>query len=263
MNSSENPDFGVPARATILAAGLVASLSLAGTALAADSDSNLDLRMGADPVVDTVIYWGGDLNYSRSTRYGGGVGAGFVTALNGDLGASGWTLTGNLGLSSSLDIGSRSQSFYGSLLLGHQWTWPDFYVSLAGGVHYVNNNETPGGGATDGDRLGAIVQYGIETTRTNAFYLQSYGSASTAYNQLYAHVKAGYKAETLRFGGEFTVSDDIGGMPTLRYGAFLGDIPLAKKLSMVVSAGYQHELDPTAPNGFYATIGFAVPLSLR
>lgn len=242
---------------------MAASLSLAGTALAADSDSNLDLRMGADPVVDTVIYWGGNLNYSRSTRYGGGLDAGFVTALNGDLGASGWTLSTNLGFSSSVDIGSRSQSFYGSLLLGYLWHLPDFYVSLAGGVQYVNNNETPGGGVTDGDQIGAIIHYNFETTRTNAFYLQSYGSASTAYNQLYGHVKAGYKAETLRFGGEFTVFDDIGGMPTLRYGAFLGGIPLAENLNMAISAGYQHEMAPTAPNGFYATIGFAVPLSLR
>lgn len=237
------------------------ALLVAGPALAADDDTGEDLV--AEQVFDTVIYWSGDFNYSRSNRYGYGADAGFVTALNGDIGTSGWTFTGNIGLSRSVDPGSSSKSFAGSLLFGYQWNAPDYYVSVAAGGQYINNNETPGGGPTDGDKLGAVFQYVFETNRVDAFYLQSFGAASTAYDQLYFHAKAGYKTATLRFGGEFSAFDDEGSRPTLRYGAFLGDIPLGENVSMVVSVGYQHELDRSVSDGVYATLGFSAALSTR
>jgi hypothetical protein len=261
MKPGDSSAFARPARIAVAVAGMAVTFSIAGPALAADA--NLGLRMGDGPAQDTVVYWGADLSYSMATRYGYGFDAGFVTALNGDIGASGWTFTGNLGYSRSIGPAFNSSTFSGSALLGYQWVMPSFYFTLAGGVHYINNNETPGGGVTDGDTIGAIVQYGFETTRVNALYVQSYGAASTAYGQLYFHVKGGYKTANLRFGAEFTASDDIGGMPALRYGAFVGDITLAENLNMVISAGYQQELDPTVPDSFYALLGFSMPFSIR
>ena len=244
-----------------LAAGLAMAIASPGAALAADP--LLEQRMAPNPTIDTVVYWGADFTYGNSDRNGIGVDAGFVTALNGDLGSGGWTISGNLGLSRSEDIGSDTESVYGSLLLGYIWPGQGYYFTAAGGVNFVNNDETPPGSVTDGSSVGAIVQYGFETTRSNAFYAQSYGSYSTANDQVYVHAKVGYKASRLRFGPEFTVSDDKGSRPTLRYGAFVGDITLGEKVSMIVSAGYQQELEPGTADRFYAAVGFSVPLSLR
>ena len=244
-----------------LAAGLAMAIASPGAALAADT--LLEQRMAPNPTIDTVVYWGADFTYANSDKNGVGVDAGFVTALNGDLGAAGWTVSGNLGLSRSEDVGSDTEAVYGSLLLGYIWPGQGYYFTAAGGVNFVNNDENPPGSPTDGSTVGAIAQYGFETTSENAFYAQSYRSYSTAHDEVYVHAKVGYKASQLRFGPEFTLSDDKFSRPTLRYGAFVGDIPLGQKVSMVVSAGYQQELDPGAKDSFYATVGFAVPLSLR
>ncbi|MBW3096024.1 cellulose biosynthesis protein BcsS [Pseudohoeflea coraliihabitans] len=214
----------------------------------------------SEPAYDTVVYWGADYANTDSDAFG--LDAGFVTALNGNIAASGWIMSGSIGYGNTDAPLSETDSVYGTLLLGYQWVMPDFYVSLAGGAHVVNNDENPPGGITDGSEFGAIAQYGFETTRTNSLYFQSYGSFSTAYDQVYLHAKAGYKLPTLRFGGEFTVFDEVASSSTLRYGAFVGDIPLTDRLSMVVSAGYQDE-QGSSDDGFYATIGFAVPFSLR
>jgi len=243
------------------AAGSTAVL-LAGAANAADSFNHQ--RMGSpEPVIDSVIYWGSDLSYGNSGRYGLGVDAGFVTALNGDLGIEGWTLTGNLGLSRSVDLASRTNAAYGSVLLGYLWPMDGYYFSLGAGVNVINNNQTPPGGPTDGSKIGALIQYGFETTQTNAFYTQSYGSYSTANDEIYFHAKAGYKNATLRFGPEFTLSDDNGGQPTLRFGGVVGDIPLGDKVKMSISAGYQRDLNPGVADRFYTMVGFSVPLSTR
>lgn len=244
-----------------LLTALVLAMALPGTAFAADT--LLEQRMAPNAPVDTVIYWGGDFTYGSSGRYGAGVDAGFVKALNGNLGRAGWTISGNLGLSRSVDVGTRTNSVYGSALLGYIWPGQGYYFTLGAGVNVVANDETPSGGVTDGSKVGAIVQYGFETTRENALYLQSYGAYSTANDQIYFHAKAGYKTSKLRFGPEFTLSDDRGGRATLRYGAFVGDIPVGGKVSMVVSAGYQQELEPGTKDRFYATVGFSVPFSSR
>lgn len=244
----------------VVVAGSVALL-LPNFATAADV--GLEQRMAGTPRYDTVIYWGADGAFRGGDGRGYGADTGFVTALNGDIGSTGWTLGGNLNLSRTTAPLSSTDSFGASLLLGHQWHAPGYYFSLAGGVNYVHNDETPGGGPTDGDKVGAIVQYGIETKNVDALYLQSYGAYSTAFDQVYFHAKAGYKTPGLRFGGEFTAFDDKGSRPTLRYGAFVGDVPLGGGLSMVVSAGYQQERDPGKRDGFYTTVGFSVPLSLR
>jgi hypothetical protein len=212
---------------------------------------------------DTVVYWGADVNWSRSSEYGFGADLGLVTALNGDLAASGWTFAANAGASHSNAPGSETNSFYDTLLLGHLWQLPDYYVSLSGGAHFVDNDENPGGGPTDGGEVGAIVQYGFETKATNAFYAQSYGGVSTVYDQIYLHAKAGYKAADLRYGAELTLFDEKANRKTLRYGAFIGDIAVTESVSMVISAGYQEDTEPGDKDGIYATVGFSVPLSLR
>ena len=212
---------------------------------------------------DTVIYWGTDFARNSDGKKDYGAGAGFVTALNGDIGTSGWTLTGNIGGSKTENVLFSSKSIYASALIGHQWHAPGYYFTLGGGVNYINNDETPSGGVNDGSKVGAIAQYGFETKKVDAFYMQSYGAYSTAFDQTYLHAKIGYKTPVLRFGPEITFFDEKTSQSTLRYGGFIGDISITESLSMVVSAGYQHELEPGVEDGFYATVGFAIPLSLR
>tara|TARA_Y100000815_G_scaffold45055_1_gene37118 strand:- start:252 stop:983 length:732 start_codon:yes stop_codon:yes gene_type:complete len=226
------------------------------------ADSTIESRMAGAETYDTVIYGGADYANGGSIEDDYGVDFGFVTALNGDIGTSGWVVTGNIGYGETDSI-VDSDTFSTSLLLGYLWQMPDYYFTLSGGVHYVDNNDAVPGSPTDGSEVGVIGQYGFETSAVNAFYAQSYGSLSSVNDQAYGHVKAGYKTETLRFGGEFTVFDETASRPTLRYGAFLGDIPLGERVNMVVSAGYQQDLEPGNEDGFYTTIGFSIPFSLR
>ncbi len=212
--------------------------------------------------VGTVIYWGGDLANNQNDQTSGGIGAGFTTALDGDLGQSGWIVSGYLGGGWVDGNTSRTDAAYGSLAAGYLWAAPDYYVSLQAGVHFVNNNESPGGGPTDGSEIGALFQYSFETTRSNAFYAQSYGSLSTAFEQRYAHVKTGYKTSTFTYGAEFTYLDSEDSGDTKRYGAFVGNIPIGK-LSMTIGAGYQQESEPSLSDGVYGTVGFSVPFPIR
>lgn len=240
----------------VLFAGML-SIGVSGNTNASEPDVAFE---GAS--IDTVLYWGFEYNRASSRQDGFGIDGGFVTALNGNLDLSGWIVTGNLGYSESNSRGSDTDSVYASALAGHLWQTSDFYVSLAGGLHYINNDESPSGGVTDGDKVGLIVQYGFETKRVEAPYVQSYGSYSTAYDSVYAHIKAGYKTHRLKYGAELTGYDEKGGKGTMRYGAFVGDIPLGQ-LTMGVSAGYQDELEPGNKDGFYALTEFSMPLSLR
>lgn len=212
---------------------------------------------------DTVLFWGAGTGAPGTDSADSSANIGFVTALNGDIGRSGWTITSSVGLGRTNAPLSRTKSFYSSLLVGHQWTLPGYYFSLSAGLHYRNNRERPSGSPTDGDDVGLTVQYGFDTSAVDALYLHSFGAWSTVADQVYFHLKAGRRTQRLRFGGEFTLSDDAWSRPTLRYGVFVGDIALAGPVSVTVSAGYLRHLEPGKSDGFYATAGFSMPLRLR
>jgi len=251
-------------RAAQQVAGIAAAVMVAATVSTAhaDQDGASQDETIYDKTYDTVVYWGGDFAHN-DTEVATGASAGFVTALHGDIGTSDWIATGGLGVSRTDTNVSNSDGFYGSLLVGHQWHLPGVYVSLSGGANLVDNAESPGGGPTDGTEVGAIFQYGFETTALETVHIQSYGAYSTAYDQIYLHAKAGHRIEGLRFGPEFTLFDEDATRPTLRFGGFIGDIPITDAIGMVVAAGLQHELEPGEADGFYATVSFAVPLALR
>jgi len=209
------------------------------------------------------VYWGSDAVLKGSGYHGIGIDAGFATAINGNLSSSGWIISGNTGYSHTKDAGSKTNSFYTSALFGHLWQMPDYYLSLSGGVNFNNNDETPSGGKTDGSKVGAVLAYGFETKSVDALYVQSYGSVSTVYNQLYLHGKLGYKTASFNYGGEYTFSDDKGSKATHRFGGFIGDISIGEKVTMGVSAGYQHSREPGDKDGAYATIAFSMPISFH
>lgn len=213
--------------------------------------------------VDTVLFWGAGSGAPGTDSADSAANIGFVTALNGDIGRSGWIITSSAGLGLTNAPLSRTKSFYSSLLVGHQWTLPGYSFSLSAGLHYRNNRERPGGGPTDGGDAGVTVQYGFDTRTVDALYLHAYGAYSTVADQIYFHLKAGRRTQRLRFGGEFTLSDDAWSRPTLRYGVFVGDIALPGSVSAVVSAGYLRHLEPGKSDGFYAGAGFSMPLRLR
>lgn len=212
---------------------------------------------------DTVLFWGGGAGAPGTDSADSSANIGFVTALNGDIGRSGWTITGSAGLGRTDAPLSRTKSFYSSLLVGHQWTLPGYSFSLSAGLHYRNNRERPAGGPTDGDDAGVTIHYGFDTRAVDAPYFHAYGAYSTVADQIHFHVKAGRKTQRLRFGGEFTLSDDAWSRPTLRSGVFVGDIALAGPLAMSVSAGYLRHLQPGRSDGFYAGASFWMPLRLR
>ena len=210
---------------------------------------------------DSVLYWGAD-----AVGIAGGrdlnAGIGFVTALDGDIGRPGWIVGGSFGLGRARTPWSATESRYAAFAAGHQWMTPAHYLSLSAGLAWRDKNSTPAYGG-DGGRFGAVIRYGFETRAAEAPYLQSYGAYSTIDDEVHFHLRAGRRASGLRFGGEFTLFDDARDRPTLRYGAFLGDIPVAGRLRMTLAAGYRHELTPGKGDGLYATLGFSMPLGLR
>lgn len=236
-----------------LFASATSMVAFSSAVVAADVDTS---------VADTVLYWGADLALKGSNTYGLAFDGGFVTALNGNIDMPGWIVTGNLGYGHTKDVGSKTDSFYTTALVGYQWKTPDFYASLSAGVLYNNNDEKPGGGKTDGSKVGAAINYGFGTTASDAIYVQSYGTYATTYDQLYLHGKLGYKTASIAYGGEYTFYDDNGTKPTHRIGAFVGEIPLGEQLTMTVSGGYQTTKEPGTKDGGYATIGFSMPISL-
>lgn len=256
-----------PAAAALFAGAALAAMfagaafaALVGSADAQAGDGGTEER---GERVDTVLFWGAGIGAPGTDSAESGANIGFVTALNGDIGRSGWTITSSVGLGQTKAPLNRTKSFYSSLLLGHQWTQPGYSFSLSAGLHHRNNRERPAGGPTDGGDTGVTVQYGFDTRAVDAFYLHSYGAWSTVADQVYFHLKVGRRTQRLRFGGEFTLSGDAWSRPALRTGVFVGDIALPGRVAMAVSAGYLRHLDPGKSGGFYATAGFSMPLRLR
>lgn len=210
---------------------------------------------------DSALYWGAD-----AVGMVGGrdfhAGLGFVTALDGDIGRSGWIVSGSFGLGRTRTLWGGSDARYATLLAGHQWTTPSTYFSLSAGLAWRDKHHRPAAPG-DGGRVGAVVQYSFDTRALDAPYLQSYGAYSTIGDEIHFHLRLGRRTSTLRFGGEFMLFDDAGNRPTLRFGAFVGDIALAHGLNLTLAAGYRHELTPGKGDGLYATLGFSMPLRLR
>ena len=232
-------------------AALAAALPAMGSGAAGQENGNL-LRP------DSALYWGAD----AVGMVGGrdfSTGIGFVTALSGDIGLPGFIVGGGFGLGRTRTLWNATDSRYATFVAGHQWVAPSHYLSLSAGLGWRDKDE---GGGRPGAALGAVVRYAFETSARDAAYLQSYGAYSTIDDEVHFHLRLGRRMARLRFGGEFTLFDDAGNRPTLRYGAFLGDIPVTERIGMNLAIGYRHELEPGKGDGIYATIGFSMLLDL-
>ncbi|MCR8548666.1 cellulose biosynthesis protein BcsS [Salipiger sp. P9] len=233
------------ARIWTLAATTALSLTLAVT----------DAR--ADDTLDTVLFTGID-------GYDGGAGiyGGFVTALNGDITASGWTLSANLGYSQSWGSFSDTDSTGASVLLGYQWHTPGYYASLALGVDVIENTEDPDTGArNNGTHTGYILQAGFQTKSVDALFFQGYGAYLSANERLYTQLRSGWASEKMTFGLEAIYADERDSAETVRYGLFVSDLPLGNG-SFGISAGY-HDDRGSDDDGAYIAFEYSIPLSLR
>ena len=207
---------------------------------------------------DSALYWGADaVGMVGGRDFNAGIG--FVTALSGDIGRPGWIVSGGFGLGRTRTLWNATDSRYATLVAGHQWVTPSYYLSLAAGLAWRDKDE---GGGSPGAAVGAVIRYSFETGARHALYLQSYGAYSTIDDEVHFHARIGRRTSTLRFGGEFLLFDDARNRPTLRYGAFLGDVPVSERVRMSFAAGYRHELEPGKSDGIYATIGFSMLLDL-
>ncbi|HHN68260.1 MAG TPA: cellulose biosynthesis protein BcsS [Thermopetrobacter sp.] len=210
---------------------------------------------------DTVLFFGPQVAIRSTGKSTLGFDSGFTTALSGDIDASGWVVTGNLGYAHTRYAGALTHSFYSSLLIGYQWQTPNIYFSLSAGVALNGDYDTASGTGVVG-AVGGSLLYVFETKAVNAPYVQSFGSFSTIATDIYLHAKAGYKTTSVSYGAEYTFFDDSGSAPTHRIGVFVNGIRITDRLSMSVSAGYQYNRAPDELGGAYATIGFSTPLSL-
>lgn len=213
------------------------------------------------PRFDTVLFWGAEGALANMANLESSAGAGFVTALNGDIGKSGWTITSSAGLGRTRTPLNWTSSYYSSLLLGHQWNGPASYFSFSAGLQHRKNKEYPGGSPTDGKATGLTFQYNFEAKKPDAPYFHSFGSYSSIETQLYFHARLGYQMKRLRLGSEFTFYDNSSNPPAFRYGIFVGAAPLIKNLNVTVSAGYRRKAGE--PDALYTTTSFTLPLKLR
>ena len=237
-----------------------------GVAIAQSSQNDTlsqDSAADTSDTYGTVAFAAIDFSNDDNNRVIGGS-AGFVTALNGDISAEGWTLTAIGGSSNVNSFSANSNSGFVAGTVGHLWQEKDYYFTVGAGAHYIND----GGfisdeGDADGDELGAIFQYGIETKPRNSIYFQSFGSYSTALQQQFANVKVGYATSSLIYGGEFIYSDSEDSSGARRYGAFITGISLPKNTNVIISGGYEDDRDLGTDDGFYASIGVSVPISFN
>jgi hypothetical protein len=242
---------GIAALAAVLAAALAAALAATESGAAGQENGNL-LRP------DSAFYWGADaVGMVGGRDFSAGIG--FVTALSGDIGRPGFIVGGGFGLGRTRTLWNATDSRYAAFVAGHQWVAPSHYLSLSAGLAWRDKDE---GGGRPGAAVGAVLRSTFETSARDAAYLQSYGAYSTIDDEVHFHVRLGRRMARLRFGGEFMLFDDAGNRPTLRYGAFLGDIPVNERIGMNLAIGYRHELEPGKGDGLYATIGFSMLLDL-
>ena len=124
---------GLSKTAVAVVAGIACGVMVSGTAEAADK-----LLGYATGSYDTVIYGGFDFSHANSQQNGFGIDGGFVTAINGDITTTGWTVSANLGFSQSNDVATDTDSVSGSVLAGYQWHSPEYYFALNAGIAVVN-----------------------------------------------------------------------------------------------------------------------------
>lgn len=242
----------------------IAALAAAGFPAVAAAEA----EPGAQPAAnllrfDSAVYWGADaVGMVGGRDFNAGIG--LIGALNGDIGRPGWIVSGSFGLGRTRTLWSATDSRYATLVAGRQWSTPSHYFSLSAGLAWRDKDNRPDAGG-EGSALGAVIRYSFDTRAPDALYLQSYGSYSTIDDEVHFHLRVGRRTSALRFGGEFMLFDDARDRPTLRFGAFVGDIPMGPMghgLNLTLAAGYRHELEPGKGDGFYATLGFSMPLRL-
>jgi hypothetical protein len=189
-----------------------------------------------------------------------GVNAGFVHALNRNIGTSGWlfAVTGayNDERNTKVTPSYSSHATEAKLLVGHQWIMPTSYFAVFAGAHFLNIDETPAG-VNDGSKIGAIVQAEFDTSKENSPYLGLGASYSTAHGAFWGRVRAGYQLSDIKFGPEFVVSDERRSDPAYRYGFFVNGIKIGRAYAGI-SAGVNQEPGSTSNDGFYAAFDISI-----
>ncbi|MCY0149400.1 cellulose biosynthesis protein BcsS [Hoeflea sp. G2-23] len=203
----------------------------------------------------SVLFFGAGYSVEREFGLDGGI----VTALNGNIGQSGWILTGLVGYTDT-DLNNPPAAPYdssdisGSLLAGYQWVNPDYFLNLQAGVTVRHENANTG----SSNDAGLIVSSAAATSAEDSLYGELNLAYVTIDNGFYGRGRAGWKFSPLTVGAEITYMDDDSSQSRTRYGAFVGDIPVGQ-FSMTLSAGYVERRDNAGDDGFYAQAEFSIP----
>lgn len=221
-----------------------------GPTFAADSDS-----FNTERFASSVLFFG--VGYSAEREFG--LDGGVVTALNGNIGQSGWIITGlvgytNTALNNPPATPYNSWDISGSLLAGYQWVNPEYFFNLQAGVTVQHENATTG----NSSRAGLIVSSAAATTAENSVFGELNLAYVTIDNGFYGRGRAGWKFSPVTVGAEITYLDDDSSQSRTRYGAFVGDIPVGQ-FSMTLSAGYVDRRDTVGKDGFYTQAEFSIP----
>jgi Cellulose biosynthesis protein BcsS len=244
-------------RAAFAAIGLLTSAAIAVPS------ANADGSLKDTPEISTVVWTGIDKSVGSFAEY-----SGFITALNGDISATGFLIRAD-GLYVHTSDG---QVWEGSPLVGYQvvqngttysgFIGPDFRKLPDSSVTTVRGYET-----------GLKVRGSVETDDAAEFAGNIHAEYSTAFNSYWARARVGYNLKGFLFGPEGTLIGDDS-FRAQRAGAFL-TIPLAElghSTELTVAGGYQwvqgfdstNILGPMAlpvstvgQSGGYVTVGFS------
>jgi hypothetical protein len=212
-------------RAAFAAIGLLTSAAIA------IPSANADGSFKDTPTISTVMWTGIDKSLGAFAEF-----SGFITALNGDISATGFLVRGD-GLYVHT---SEGQVWEGSPLIGYQvvrngltvsgFIGPDFRKLPDSNITTVSGYET-----------GFKVRASIETDDEAQFVGNVHGEYSTAFESYWARARLGYNHKDFLIGPEGTLIGNDS-FRAERGGAFI-TIPLAQTLGrsadMTIAGGYQ------------------------
>jgi hypothetical protein len=208
----------------------MAALMLTSSGLAVSS-ANADGSLKDTPAESTIVWTGID----KASGAFAGI-AGFTTALNGDLSASGFLLRGD-GLYVHTDQG---QIWEGSPLLGYQIVDSLFTFSTFIGVdfHKLPNSDSTN---VQGYETGFKVAASVETDEKERLVANIYGEYSTAFDSYWVRSRSGYNFKSFVIGPEAILVGNQS-FRAERSGAFVL-VPLeeylGRPIDLTVSGGYQ------------------------
>ena len=228
---------------------------VASSTLIAHSADKFDSEPSANSAVNSTVVWLG----GESGKFGYIGYAGFVSAMNGDLGSDDLLLrmSGSFGEYQYDTVGTEINidNLSGDIMLGYQAITNEYIASIYAGVDFQKNTLTPSdpNNSTAGSEVGFKVQGELRLSGNEIAYLNLLGNYSTANSSYFTRARLGFNiGNGLSAGPEFVLlgNDEFDGN---KIGGFVNGIQLGD-LNMSINAGYAKSDGRGSRNGIYGGV---------